>query len=101
MRYLVEEAFDVCLHHPLRPLVGDHFRDSPQRIVRAMVRAKAIRTVTKLRFLRRLQNVAQTVLEQAVFKARHPERAVSIRPLSGYTSASPVWAYASMSPLPH
>ena len=30
---MVEETFDVCLHHPLRTLPGHDLRHSPQRIM--------------------------------------------------------------------
>jgi hypothetical protein len=73
---MVEEAFDVCLDHPLRPPIGDDLRDPPQRIVRAALGAKAIRAVAELGFPDRLQDLAEPILHQSVLEARHPKRSI-------------------------
>ena len=67
---MVEEAFDIGLNHPLRSPVGDDVRHPPQRIVRAALRAKAIRAVAELGFPDRLQGLAEPILDQAVLDAR-------------------------------
>jgi hypothetical protein len=72
MREMVEEAFDIGLHDPLRLPVGDDLRDPPQRIVRTAPRTEAVRAVAKLRLPDGLQNSAQAVLNQAILKTRNP-----------------------------
>jgi hypothetical protein len=88
---MVEEAFDVCLNHPLRPPIGDDFGNLPQRIVRAALRAKAIRTVAELGFPYRLQDLAEPILDQAVLEARHPER--TMPPISFRNIGAPHWRW--------
>ena len=58
MHPMVKEAFDVGLHHPLRPLIGDDLCHLSQRIVRTAARAKAIGAVPKFRLPDGLQNLA-------------------------------------------
>jgi hypothetical protein len=94
MREMVEEAFDICLNHPLRPPVGNDFRNPPQRIMRAAPRAKARRAVAELGFPDRLQEVAEPILDQAVLEARHPERSMPPVPLGDIGTPHRQWLVA-------
>ena len=91
---MVEEAFDIGLNHPLRPPIGDDFRNPPQRIVRAALRAKAERAVAELGFPYRLQDLAEPILDQAVLEARHPERTIPPVPLGDVGAPHRHWLVA-------
>ena len=87
---MIEESFDVRLHHPLRTLPGHDLRYSPQRIMSTPVGPKSIRTLTELRLPDRLQDLAKPILYQSVLKAGNPQRSVSTLPPLVGIPASPV-----------
>jgi hypothetical protein len=58
MADMVNEAFDVGLHHPLGLLVGDDLSHPTQRAEGTSTRAKTIGAGAECRFLDRLQNLA-------------------------------------------
>ena len=70
--HMVEEAFDIGFDDIARAFVREVVGQLAQCVMRTSPRPKPVRTVTELRLSDRLQDLAEPVLHDAIFKAGNP-----------------------------